>query len=132
MAQAGVLVPANSTLGITIGGLPEVETTALPGTESLVAMSDGSQGNPTVGHNIVVGTTGGAKTVWSTVNFGPGTALFTGVPLISNLKVTVVNEAGVLQDGAFSGVTNSIGGGGVLVELVQAPEEVIEAFSKLA
>ena len=112
LAQAGTFVPANSTLGLAIGGLPRVDVTALPGTEGLVTLADGSQGNPTVGHNILFGTTLGAKTVWSTVNLGPGTSLFTGVPLISNLKVTVVNEAGVLQDGAFPGSTNSIGGGG--------------------
>ncbi len=112
ISQAGVFVEPTSTLGLAIGGLPEVNVAALPGTSSLVAMSDGSQGNPTVGHNIVVGTTGGAATVWSTVNFGPGTALFTGVPLISNLKVTMNNQQGILQDGAFPTATNQIGGGG--------------------
>lgn len=114
MAQAGELVTATSTLGLAIGGLPRVDTVALPGTESIVTLGDGSQGNPSVGHNIIVGSTASPAnhTVWSTVNFGPGTALFTGVPLISNLKVTVVNDGGILQDGAFAGVTNSIGGGG--------------------
>jgi hypothetical protein len=111
ISQAGTFDPSNSTLGIAIGGLPEVRTTALPGTESLVTLGNGSQAIPSVGHNILVGTTGGAKTVWSTVNFGPGTALFTGVPLISNLKVTVTNAAGILQDGAFASGVNPVGSG---------------------
>lgn len=114
LAQAGTFDQPNSTLGLKISGLPQVVTTAIPGSEGLVALDDGSQGNPTVGHNILVGTTGGANTVWSTINLGPGTALFTGVPLISNLKVTVTNNAGILQDGAFAALTNQIGGGGLV------------------
>ena len=106
IAQAGQLDQPNTTLGLIIGGLPSVTVSALPGTESLVVLQSGSQGNPTVGHNIVA-----SATVWSTVNFGPGTALFTGVPLISNLKVTVANAAGVLQDGVVI-ASNQIGGGG--------------------
>jgi hypothetical protein len=84
-------------------------TPALKGTDSLVTLTDGSQGNPAVGHNIIA-----LSSVWSTINFGPGTALFTGVPLISNLKVTVQNQQGVLQDGAFTTLTNQIGGGGLV------------------
>ncbi len=110
-AQAGVLDEANSTLGLTIGGLPEVNTGALPGSASFVTLSDIA-----AGHNILV-----LGTVWSTVNFGPGTSLFTGVPLISNLKVTMSANAGQLNDGAFPGtptvptcVTNNIGGGGCI------------------
>jgi hypothetical protein len=106
IAQAGQMDQPNSTLGLTISGLPTVAVSALPGTESLVSLASGSQGNPTVGHNILAGAT-----VWSTVNFGPGTALFTGVPLISNLKVTVHNNGGVLQDGVVI-ASNQIGGGG--------------------
>ncbi len=106
IAQAGQMDQPNSTLGLIISGLPSVTVSALPGTESLVSLASGSQGNPTVGHNILAGAT-----VWSTVNFGPGTALFTGVPLISNLKVTVHNNGGVLQDGVVI-ASNQIGGGG--------------------
>lgn len=105
-AQAGVLDQPNSTLGVIIGALPNVVSSALPGTESLVTLSSGSLLGPSTGHNVLV-----AGTVWSTVNFGPGTSLFTGVPLVSNLKFTVANKAGLLQSG-FTGGTNVIGGGG--------------------
>jgi len=109
-AQAGQFVTNTSTIALALGGLPGAPTSALPGTESLVALNNGSGGITGVGHNILA-----SATVWSTVNFGPGTALFTGVPLISNLKITVKNQAGVLQDGFLPGtascVTNKIGGG---------------------
>jgi hypothetical protein len=111
--QAGEFVPSNSTLGLHLGGLPTVQVSALTGTEALVTLADGSLLGPATGHNILV-----APTVWSTVNFGPGTSLFTGVPLISNLKVTMHNDGGFLQDGAFpataSCVTNVVGGGGCI------------------
>jgi hypothetical protein len=73
----------------------------------MVSLSDGSQGDSSVGHNTLA-----LSRVWSTVNFGPGTALFTGVPLISNLKVTVANQAGLLQDRAFALSTKSPFGNG--------------------
>lgn len=111
-SQAGTFDQPNSSFELILSALPSIQTTALPDSESLVTLGNGSQGNPTVGHNILVGTTGGAHTVWSTINLGPGTALFTGVPLISNLKLTVSNQAGILQDGAFAAATNQIGGGG--------------------
>ena len=105
-AQAGQLDQGKTTLSMILSALPKIEITALPGSESLVTLQNGSQGNPSVGHNIVA-----SATVWSTVNFGPGTTLFTGVPLISNLKVTVANAPGVLQDGVVI-ASNQIGGGG--------------------
>ena len=98
-AQAGQFVTNTSTVALALGGLPGAPTSALPGTEALVALNNGSQGNPTLGHNILA-----SATVWSTVNFGPGTSLFTGVPLISNLKITVRNQNGFLQDGFLDGV----------------------------
>jgi len=105
-AQAGDMDQPTTTLGLAIGGLPIIRISALPGTESLVTLGDGSFGGPSVGHNILV-----SSTVWSTVNFGPGTSLFTGVPLISNLKVTMANQAAALADG-FSTASNVMGGGG--------------------
>lgn len=114
--QAGQFVPNTSTVALALGGLPGAPSSALPGTESLVALNNGSGGNLTVGHNILA-----SATVWSTVNFGPGTALFTGVPLISNLKITVLNQNGFLQDGFAGGtpatcITNKLGGGGCIAE----------------
>jgi hypothetical protein len=105
-AQAGEFQPGDSTLGLIIGGLPSITIDAIPGTESLVTLTDGSFQGPMTGHAIFVGST-----VWSTVNFGPGTSLFTGVPLISNLKVTVANQSNILADGFTTG-SNQIGGGG--------------------
>jgi len=106
-AQAGEFVEETSTLGVALGGLPSIEITALPGTESLVTLGNGSLLGTATGHNVLVGST-----VWSTINFGPGTSLFTGVPLISNLKFTVNNKGGLLQDGFTA--TNAVGGGGTL------------------
>jgi hypothetical protein len=108
-AQAGELVRTASTLKFRVGSLPITAVAALPGSESLVTLDNGSILGTATGHNILV-----SSTVWSTVNFGVGTSLFTGVPLISNLKVTAGNQAGLLQDGAFATVTNQIGGGGNL------------------
>ena len=78
--QAGVIVPLQSTMAIQLGGLPPVGISATAGTEGLVTIT----GDPL--HTVII-----QPSVWSTVNFGPGTSLFTGVPLISNLKVTVHN-----------------------------------------
>ena len=101
-AQAGVFDPSQSTFGLILGGLPEIFFTATPGTESLVVLDNLPGGG---GHFV-----GAETSVWSTINFGPGTSLFTGVPLISNLKVTVHNQNGVLFDG-FDAGTNPLGGG---------------------
>jgi hypothetical protein len=108
-AQAGEIDPGNSTMSLRLSALPAVTVAALPGTELLVTMGDGSILGPATGHFIAAATS-----VWSTVNFGPGTALFTGVPLISNLKVTMANQAGVLQDG-FTTPQNKMSGSGLLV-----------------
>jgi hypothetical protein len=70
-------------------------------------MDNGSLLGPSTGHFVAA-----AASVWSTVNFGPGTALFTGVPLISNLKVTMANDAGVIQDGYTTPVNVLSGGDG--------------------
>ena len=107
-AQAGQFDRSKSPLGLIIGGLPEVKVSALPGTESLVTLQAGSLLGPSTGHLIAV-----LSTVWSTINFGPGTSLFTGVPLISNLKLTVGNQLGILES-SFTVASNSIGGGGVV------------------
>ena len=106
-AQAGQLDPPNSTVGLRLGGLPTITISGLSGTSSLITLGNGSLLGLSTGHNIGIG-----GTVWSTVNFGPGTSLFTGVPLISNLKVTLQNNAGhLLQDG-FVVASNAMGGGG--------------------
>jgi hypothetical protein len=47
--------------------------------------------------------------VWSTVGRGPGTSLFTGVPLLSNLVLTVQNGAGTFAPA--SDIQNPVGPG---------------------
>ena len=108
-AQAGEFDPPNSTLTLLLGGLPGITISALTGTQSVITLGVGSSLGISTGHNIAI-----AGTAWSTVNFGPGTSLFTGVPLISNLKVTVNNGSPhLLQDG-FQVASNQLGGGGVV------------------
>ena len=89
-AQAGTFVPEASTLTYNLAGLPEIVVTASPGTEAQVTLQNDLSG----GHVIAVSTS-----VFSTINLGPGTSLFTGVPLITNLKLTLHNQAGVFLDG---------------------------------
>jgi hypothetical protein len=101
-AQAGEFVPEDSTVGVYIGGLPVLTYSATPNTQSLVGMTDNLS---MTGHFVGV-----QSTVWSTVNFGPGTSLFTGVPLISNLKLTAYNNMGVVQDG-FTTPSNPMSNG---------------------
>jgi hypothetical protein len=95
--QAATFEPSGSVLSLRLGGLPQTEFLALPGTESLV--TSGNQPE-LAGHRVWA-----SNTVWSTINFGPGTSLFTGVPSISNLKITVVNEQVHLEDGFTSTAT---------------------------
>jgi hypothetical protein len=97
--QAATFEPSGSVLSLQLGGLPQTEFLALPGTESLV--TSGNQPE-LAGHRIWA-----SSTVWSTINFGPGTSLFTGVPSISNLKITLVNEDIHLSDGFTSNPTGS-------------------------
>jgi hypothetical protein len=102
-------VPGESVFVLILGALPGIEITASPGGETLVQLGELPEGHPEFpGHFIGVD-----NSVWETVNFGPGTSLFTGVPLISNLKVTVHIEQGVLQSGHVI-ADNQLGGGGSL------------------
>jgi hypothetical protein len=103
-AKAGEFVPGESNMSVILGGLPSITFTATPGTELLVGLID--QLTPPFGH-----FAGAAASVWSTVNFGPGTSLFTGVPLISNLKLTAKNNFGNIHDG-FTTASNPMSNGG--------------------
>jgi hypothetical protein len=94
--MAGEFVPASSTIAVRFGGLPPITFNANTGSEPLVGLTD--QPVAPFGHFVGV-----ANSVWSTVNFGPGTSLFTGVPVISNLKVSAVNDFGALADGFTTG-----------------------------
>jgi hypothetical protein len=92
-ARAGTLVPEDSTLSIRLGGIgPFIHMTieARPGTEELVALSDDGSG----GHQLVIGSN-----IWSTLNYGIGTSLLTGVPLVSKAVVSVTNDSGSFTSG---------------------------------
>jgi hypothetical protein len=108
--NAATFAPSGSILGFALGGLPQAEFLALPGTESLVSSGNLPQ---LTGHRVWA-----ENTVWSTINFGPGTSLFTGVPSISNLKITVINNEAHFEDGFASNPTGVVGthfGGGLSV-----------------
>jgi len=101
-AQAGTFNPATSFINFGFSGLQPSITYAPPGTWDQVVLVDNGVG----GHDIAMG-----PSVWSTVNFGQGTSLFTGVPIISTIRVTIQNPSVTLQSG-YS-YTNYVGGGGV-------------------
>jgi hypothetical protein len=73
---------------------------ALPGTQGQVSLTDNGMG----GHDLAIGAS-----VWSTVNYGRGTSLYTGVPLMDDIRITAKNDAGIFQSG-FS-YTNYAGDG---------------------
>lgn len=102
VVQAGTFVPADSLINFQLSGLAASEVYALPGTEGQVSLVDNGMG----GHDLVIGST-----VWSTINFGSGSSLYTGVPVISNIKITMKNGAASFQTG-FS-YTNFVGDGTV-------------------
>jgi hypothetical protein len=81
-SQGATFDPAASTLTLTLGSIWGGGPAAQAGTEALVQLVDNGAG----GHNIAL-----APSVWSTVNYSGGTALYTGVPLISDIRVTVHN-----------------------------------------
>jgi hypothetical protein len=111
--------PADSVLHLALWSLPQVEILALPGTESLVSLGNQPELS---GHRVSM-----SNSVWSTINFGPGTSLFTGIPLISNLTpnflttqplIPLFNDAGIFEDGfesmpSISAQTTHFAGGHV-------------------
>jgi hypothetical protein len=99
MASAGNFDPPNSTISVQIGSIPS--TVRIPATGGTVTLSDDGFG----GH-IVADTAG----VWATTDFSAGTAFYTGIPLISNVKITVENKSGSMADG-WGPVANPFDGG---------------------
>jgi hypothetical protein len=97
-AQASTFVPENSPLVTALGDISRVGPWASPGTEGMVSLSADGSG----GHILQI-----EANVWSTVNMTGGTSMYTGVPLISSIYVTVKNQAGTLASG-FSH-TNFVG-----------------------
>jgi hypothetical protein len=89
-AQAGTFVPAESEMEFQLSGLAKSTIPALPGTESKVLLIDNGSG----GHDLSV-----SDTVWSTINYGRGSSLYTGVPVISNIKITARNNHATFTSG---------------------------------
>jgi hypothetical protein len=81
-SQASTFIPSQSSLTLNLGSIYTGGPNAQPGTEGLVTLTGDGAG----GHNIAV-----APSVWSTVNYSGGTSLYTGIPLISDIRVTVHN-----------------------------------------
>jgi hypothetical protein len=102
-AQASTFVPENSPMGTALGDVFQLGPWASPGTESKVSLSDNGSG----GHILQI-----EPTVWTTVNLAGGTSIYTGTPLISNIYVTVKNQAGTLASG-YS-FTNYVGDNSVI------------------
>jgi hypothetical protein len=103
-AQASTFVPENSPLVTALGDISRIGPWGSPGTEGMVSLSADGSG----GHILQI-----EASVWSTVNMTGGTSMYTGVPLISSIYVTVKNQAGTLASGYshtnFVGDNNLIG-----------------------
>lgn len=102
-ANAGLNNKDLTILGLRIAGLPNIEinagVSAGPGNAFLTDNGSG-------GHSI-----NDTKTLWSTVDLGPGTSLFTGVPLITDLRVTARNQAGIFLENFNPDLVTENGGG---------------------
>ena len=85
IAQAATFDPGQATFAITLGGINNPPTSALViGGGGSVSLVDNGAG----GHDIVVDAS-----VWATVNYLYGSALYTGVPIIEDIGITVGNSA---------------------------------------
>ncbi len=98
-AQASTFVPSESTLIVKLGGINTMGPSAVPGSEDSVTLIDDGAG----GHSIRV-----ESSVWNTVNYQAGTSLWTGIPLISNIRwsahwaSTITFQAGLTQPNMLS------------------------------
>lgn len=83
VAQAGVFDAANSTFALSLGGINNHPISAQSNAYGKVILVDNGVG----GHDLVI-----AASVWSTVNFSFGTSLYTGIPIIDDFELSVVNN----------------------------------------
>ena len=108
--QAATFVPEESSLTLNLGSIFVGGPDAAPGTEAMVSLVDNGAG----GHDVVM-----QPSVWSTINYSGGTALWTGIPLISDALITVKNKQMTVTDGfvytnylsGLTGVHNTVGPG---------------------
>jgi len=80
--RAGIFDPADSIFALKLEAIVPAVVVADGGSAGLVMISDDGFG----GHQIQA-----QPSIWNTVNFPSGTSLFTGVPFISNLRVSLHN-----------------------------------------
>ena len=83
VAQAGVFDAANSTFALSLGGINNHPISAQSSAYGKVILVDNGMG----GHDLVI-----AASVWSTINFSFGTSLYTGIPIIDDFELSVVNN----------------------------------------
>lgn len=98
-AKASQFEPTSSFLTFALAGLPKVVVSGNPASNAI--LQDDGMG----GHVLLEGAN---PPIWRTTSAGPGTAFFTGVPTLTNLKVTINNGVGIEADG-FS-AHNWVGG----------------------
>jgi hypothetical protein len=101
-ANAGLNVEQLTTLNVGIGALPPI---------TINAQDNGGPGTASLTDNVLGHVVTDTKTLWSTVDLGPGTSLFTGVPLITDLRVTVRNNIGYFIEGFNPDAITTNGGG---------------------
>ena len=85
MVQAATFDPGQSNFAITLGGInnPPTSVVEIGGGGSVSLVNNGLGG-----HDIVIDAS-----VWATVNYLYGSALYTGVPIIDDIGITVGNDA---------------------------------------
>ena len=96
-ANASVFLPLTSTIKVKFGALPTITINGAYGGGFATLL--GGPGAHTIHFD---------ENIWDVVGVSPGTSLFTGVPLITDLTITVANPAGWFSQG-FSAV-NLVGG----------------------
>jgi hypothetical protein len=99
-AVAGVFQPETSTFTFKLAALPSVVVFGKYSGGGYAALTDNGSDHD------LADTTG----IWATAGNSPGTSLFTGVAVISDIILSITNEAGLFTP-AFS-AANSVGGFG--------------------
>jgi len=91
MVQAATFEPAKSKIIMYYGSIIAADINALDhgGGGTVTLVDNGSNG-----HDIVL-----EASVWATVNQSGGTALYTGVPFIDDIRNTIVNQGTTLTSG---------------------------------
>lgn len=86
LTQAATFEPAASKISIALGATnaPGANAEDQGGAGTVTLISNGMGG-----HDVAM-----ESSVWNTANFGSGTSLFTGIPVIDDIRVTARNDPG--------------------------------------